>query len=100
MRSRFLGGLAALALALATLAPSALAQPRHHHHERGDNRKLNHGEAWAHDLPPDWFDITNQTVGAAAYPEAVSASRAWALSWVAGARAVGGSENRTFATAA
>jgi hypothetical protein len=36
-----------------------------------------------------WYDITNQTVGAAAFPEAATQSRTWAVSWIAAARAVG-----------
>ncbi|MBO0824844.1 MAG: phosphatase PAP2 family protein [Actinobacteria bacterium] len=35
-----------------------------------------------------WHDITNQTVSAAAFPEPVTQSRTWAVSWLAAARAV------------
>jgi hypothetical protein len=35
-----------------------------------------------------WHDITSQTVAAAAYAEPVTQSRAWAVSWLAAARAV------------
>jgi hypothetical protein len=54
----------------------------------------------------NWYDITNATVSAAAYPEPVTQSRAWAVSWLAAARAVSGRDRRrgadpsTFATAA
>jgi hypothetical protein len=36
-----------------------------------------------------WYDLTAQAVSAAAYPEPVTQSRAWAVSWLAAARAVG-----------
>jgi hypothetical protein len=35
-----------------------------------------------------WYDITNQTVADAGFPEAVTQSRTWAVSWLAAARAV------------
>jgi hypothetical protein len=47
-----------------------------------------------------WFDATNQTVAAAAFPEAITGSRTWTVSWVAAARAVGDSQDRDFTTAA
>lgn len=34
-----------------------------------------------------WFDLTNTTVTAAAFPEPVTQSRTWAVSWLAAARA-------------
>ena len=36
-----------------------------------------------------WHDITNQTVNAASFTELVTQSRAWAVSWLAAARAPG-----------
>lgn len=47
-----------------------------------------------------WYDITNQTVNAAAWPEAITQSRAWAVSWLAAARAVGASNDPGYTTAA
>jgi hypothetical protein len=35
-----------------------------------------------------WFDLSKQTVAAAAFPEPVTQSRTWAVSWLAAARAV------------
>jgi hypothetical protein len=35
-----------------------------------------------------WYDLTNQAVAAAAYAEPVTQSRAWAISWLAAARAI------------
>ncbi|MGN6556728.1 MAG: vanadium-dependent haloperoxidase [Solirubrobacterales bacterium] len=94
IRSRAAGALALAALTLLVLAPTAPAQ------RYGEHPPQNGGGSWAHDLGLDWFDTTNQTVAAAAYPEAVTGSRAWAVSWIAAARAVGGSEDRSYATAA
>jgi len=48
----------------------------------------------------EWYDLTDQTVAAAGYPEPVTQSRGWAVSWLAAARAVGRSHDRSFATAA
>jgi hypothetical protein len=49
--------------------------------------------AGAADPPPavavQWYDLTGQAVAAAAYPEPVTQSRAWAVSWLAAARAIG-----------
>jgi PAP2 superfamily len=47
-----------------------------------------------------WHDITNQTVAAAAFPEPVTQSRAWAVSWLAAARAVLRDGNPDFGAAA
>jgi hypothetical protein len=94
IRSRAVGGLVLAALALLAVAPAALAQ------RQGEHPPPHGDSAWAHDLGLDWFDATNQAVSAAAYPEAITGSRAWAVSWVAAARAVGGSTDRDYATAA
>lgn len=55
---------------------------------------------WSKQLGLDWYDITNQTVTAAGWPEPVTASRAWATSWLAAARAVEESGNPAFEAAA
>lgn len=55
---------------------------------------------WSKQLGLDWYDITNQTVSAAGWPEPASSSRAWAVSWLAAARAVEQSGNPAFETAA
>jgi hypothetical protein len=39
-------------------------------------------------LALQWFDLTNQTVAAAGFPEPVTQSRTWAVSWIAADRAV------------
>lgn len=93
IRSRAIGALLIAALALLALAPAALAQRHGEHGPRTANPS-------AHDIGLDWFDATQQTVAAAAYPEAVSGSDAWSISWIAAARAVGGSSDPDYATAA
>jgi hypothetical protein len=48
-----------------------------------------------------WYDITNQVVTAASFAEPVTQSRAWAVSWLAAARAVrNGPDNPSYTTAA
>ncbi|MBO0769672.1 MAG: vanadium-dependent haloperoxidase [Solirubrobacterales bacterium] len=47
-----------------------------------------------------WYDLTNQTVKAANYPEPVTQSRAWSVSWLAAARAVDQGHNASFQKAA
>jgi len=47
-----------------------------------------------------WHDITNQTVSAAAFPEPVTQSRTWAVSWLAAARAVARDRDPDYGTAA
>jgi hypothetical protein len=47
-----------------------------------------------------WYDITSQTVAAAAYPEPVTQSRAWTVSWLAAARALSHRRDPSYAVAA
>ncbi|HKR71209.1 MAG TPA: vanadium-dependent haloperoxidase [Streptosporangiaceae bacterium] len=47
-----------------------------------------------------WHDITSQTVSAGAFAEPVTQSRAWAVSWLAAARAVLRDRNPDYGTAA
>lgn len=47
-----------------------------------------------------WYDLTSQTVTAAAFPEAITQSRTWAVSWLAAARAVGLRRDPGYTTAA
>jgi hypothetical protein len=47
-----------------------------------------------------WHDITNQTVAAAKFAEPVTQSRAWAVSWLAAARALRGADHLDYAVAA
>jgi hypothetical protein len=48
----------------------------------------------------EWFDVTDQTVTAAAFPEPATQSRSWAVSWLAAARATRHSHDPAFSTAA
>ena len=55
-------------------------------------------------LALQWFDVTNSTIAAAGFPQPVTQTRAWAVSWLAAARAAqdGGSPSfrrAAFATA-
>lgn len=77
----------------------------HRDHHPATPRQGGHGtppwdSGWSKQLGLDWYDITNQTVTAAGWPEPVTASRAWATSWLAAARAVEQSGNPAFETAA
>ena len=47
-----------------------------------------------------WYDITSQTVSAAVFPEAITQSRTWSVSWLAAARAVGTGNDSGYTTAA
>jgi hypothetical protein len=77
------------------LAPVASAHRRHRRHDR-----LGAGATQAGADVLSWYDITNQTINAAAYPEPVTGSRAWDVSWLAAARAVRGHRDRDYAAAA
>jgi hypothetical protein len=47
-----------------------------------------------------WYDITSDTVTAAAFPEPVTQSRTWSVSWLAAAQAVRAGEGPVFGEAA
>src|SRR3982750_4721653 len=51
-------------------------------------------------LALQWFDITNATVGAAGFPQPVTQTRTWAVSWLAAARAVQDGSSPSFRRAA
>jgi hypothetical protein len=74
-------------------------------HSRDRHAGWQPGYNWFH--PPadqasalDWFDITQQTVAAAAFPEPVTQSRTWAVSWIAASRAAQDGFSAPFQTAA
>jgi hypothetical protein len=105
-----LTALSALSLALLVPASPAGAHARHSHpdgtydHRHGEWRHhqggQDHGSASAQALGLQWYDITDQTVTAAAFKEPISASRTWAVSWLAAAQAVGDRHDRAYGTAA
>jgi hypothetical protein len=78
------------------LASSATAHPRraHHTHRHGGNGLSTSAVAL------NWYDITDRTITAAAYPEPVTQSRAWSVSWLAATRAVGHRRDRSYVVAA
>jgi hypothetical protein len=51
-------------------------------------------------LTTRWFDLTSQTVTAAAFPEQSTQGRTWAVSWLAAARAVRDGDGSSFRDAA
>jgi hypothetical protein len=87
--------LAVLASAL-LLSPVASARPGR---GAGVSSASSHGPATSA-VALQWYDITNQTVTAAAYPEPVTQSRAWSVSWLAAARAVDRRADSNYAIAA
>lgn len=89
----FAAALTSLAMLL-SLAAGAEAHRRHHHPHHGNPVPSNPT------LTLDWYDLTKQTVSAAAISEQVTQSRVWAVSWLAAARAVDDGHGREFRTAA
>jgi hypothetical protein len=86
--------LVAIAACLA-LAPAASADARH--------RERDHSGRGPHSLGRlalQWYDITDQTVTAAAFPEPVTQSRLWSVAWLAAARAVKHAHNPSYSAAA
>jgi hypothetical protein len=51
-------------------------------------------------LVSQWYEITDQTVTAAAFPQPVTQSDAWSISWLAAARAVDAGFDPSFEEAA
>jgi hypothetical protein len=51
-------------------------------------------------LALQWFDVTNATVAVAGFPQPVTQTRTWAVSWLAAARAVQDGGNPSFRRAA
>lgn len=96
-RTRRRGALLALAssfvLATSLLSAGAATAHRHGHHP-------SHPTTTDPALSLQWFDITKQTVAAAGFPEPVTQSRAWAVSWLGAARAVKDGFGARFQTAA
>jgi hypothetical protein len=91
--------LAILAVAAATalsVVPASSASARHPH--VGAIR----GRAAGSPSPVvlQWYDITTNTINDAAFPQPVTGSNAWDISWVAAAHAVAGSRNPDYQVAA
>jgi PAP2 superfamily len=51
-------------------------------------------------LALQWFDVSKETVAAAGYAEPITSTRAWAVSWIAAARALDGGGDWRFRKAA
>ena len=80
--TRALAAAAAIVICLA-LASAASARTRLRHNEHGGR-----GAPGIAGLALQWYDITDQTVTAAAFPEPATQSRTWSVAWLAAARAV------------
>ncbi|HEV7527580.1 MAG TPA: vanadium-dependent haloperoxidase [Solirubrobacteraceae bacterium] len=90
---------AALALAIvvaifSVAAGAASANPR------GGHDTARHAHSADAGVALQWYDITDNTVKAAAFPEPVTQSRVWALSWLAAARAAGHASDPGYRVAA
>jgi hypothetical protein len=75
----------ALAAAFA-LVPTAAASARSDH--RPTRQHERRGSAVESTVARQWYDITDQTVSAASFPEPATQSRTWAVSWLAADRAL------------
>jgi hypothetical protein len=95
-RTRRRGALLALAstFVLATSLLSAGAATAHRHGHSPPRPSTDPA------LSLQWFDITKTTVAAAGFPEPVTQSRTWAVSWLGAARAVKDGFGARFQTAA
>jgi hypothetical protein len=84
--------LASAMVAIAALTPAALAvRASAGHRQNQDSESA---------LTLHWFDLTNQTVTAAGFPEQSTQGRTWAVSWLAAARAVNDGRGSRFRDAA
>jgi hypothetical protein len=99
-RQTLLALLSTLALGIALLSASSAAAHRRDHHP---NWHASHGwptQPSNQALALEWFDLTGQTVAAAAFPEPITQSRTWAVSWIAADRAVRDGSGLRFQAAA
>jgi hypothetical protein len=94
-RIRISLALAALGAAL-TLGGGAVASAHSHHHAHAGEKSSPSQSA----LALQWYDITDGTVKAAAFPEPVTQSRTWAVSWLAAARALAHGPDPSYRAAA
>lgn len=78
-KAALLALLATLLLATALVSASNAAADRGRPHPQAHSDQA---------LALEWFDISKDTAAAAAFPEPVTSSRTWAVSWLAAARAV------------
>jgi hypothetical protein len=76
---------------IAALAPAAEAKPAKARHDAPRSSSK---------LALKWFDLSSQTVAAAAFPEQSTQGRTWAVSWLAAARAVADGHGKEFRKAA
>lgn len=96
-RSLLVGAALGTPLAAALAGEAAVASPaRGHGHDHGST-PVDPGAAAA--LAVGWHLLTESTLAAAAFPEPITQSRTWAVSWLAAARATKGQKG-AYASAA
>ncbi len=94
--------LSSLVLAASLLGAGTAAAHQRNHYPAPHQPSF----GWFHHSPTDqelaldWFDVTKNTVAAAAFPEPVTQSRTWAVAWLGAARAVRDGIGSRFQTAA
>lgn len=76
---------------IAALAPAATAESHQGRHHKPHSTSA---------LALKWFDHTQQSVAAAAFPEQSTQGRTWGVSWLAAARAVADGHGKEFRRAA
>jgi hypothetical protein len=91
---------ALLATAVVTLAPVTASAHGRHLRGRQDQGHSAGAPPNQSALALSWYDITDQTVTAAAFPEPATGSRVWSVSWLAAARAIGSSRDSFYTSAA
>src|SRR6476661_2906687 len=87
------GVVIATVLLLASSAAAHSRRPHHTHRHAGNGLSTSA-------VALNWYVITDRTITAAAYPEPVTQSRAWSVSWLAATRAVGHRRDPRYAAAA
>jgi hypothetical protein len=87
-RATLLALLSSLALAASLLGAGTAAAHQHDRHSAWHQPNWFHHSPTDQELALDWYDVTKQTVAAAAFPQPITQSRAWAVSWLGAARAV------------
>ncbi len=93
MRTRITLSIILILMALAPTAASARAARSRD--PQGDWHSPSGVAPAQNALVLSWYDITNQTVTAGAFPEPATGSRIWSVAWLAAARAVAGSSRFT-----
>jgi hypothetical protein len=89
--------LATTLLAISPVQASAHGRQTNARHDRGRNAGAGPSQSA---LALSWYDITDQAVNAAAFPEPATGSRVWSVGWLAAARAIGDARDPSYTGAA